>query len=388
MRILMINKYAYVTGGADKQCLSLARLLREAGHEVAFLSVSSPRNVETFGSFVTCRVRHDTRDGLSAGERIRVLESAIWNREAANAMASIIREFHPDLVHAHKLYPQLSVSPIVSASRMSVPIVQTLHDYEFISASPYDDSGKWRDRLENRTSFRLLNTMMFAVRTKVHTPAVAAWIAVSNYVAGVHSARGISASVIHNFTDMESADSNPSLSERCGIAFVGTLSKEKGVMDVLEIARQLPRVRIVLAGRGPLEQVVVSASEGLPNVEFRGWLDSTGVRDVLSSARVAVVPSRWAEPGGLVVLEAMALGTPVVAYRKGGLDEYVSRTNAGIVVDASPSALAAACTSLLDDDARWMRCSESGLIATANEFSTTTHVRSVLEVYDRVLSER
>jgi glycosyltransferase involved in cell wall biosynthesis len=187
---------------------------------------------------------------------------------------------------------------------------------------------------------------------------------------------------------MEPPSRLPSPSERDGLVYVGTLSNEKGVTDVLEIARQLSGVRIVLAGRGPLEQAVISASRELPNIEFRGRLDSVGVRNILSSARVAVVPSKWAEPGGLVVLEAMAMGTPVVAYRNGGLGEYVSGTNAGIVVDPSPSALAAACTLLLTDNARWALSSASGLNAIATEFAKTTHVRSVLEVYDRVLSER
>jgi hypothetical protein len=57
---------------------------------------------------------------------------AIWNREAAAAMRSLIRTRKPDLVHVHKLYPQLSVAPLIVAGRAGIPVVQMLNDYELI----------------------------------------------------------------------------------------------------------------------------------------------------------------------------------------------------------------------------------------------------------------
>lgn len=386
MRVLMVNKYAYVTAGADKQCFLLTKLLREAGHEVALLSTVSERNVETDGAFVPGLVTHETRDELPARQRLQVFRNAMWNSDAVRAMKSIVHEFRPDLVHAHKLYPHLSTSLIVSARRMRLPVVQTLYDYEFMSANPLDATGGRIDRSESRSTYRLLNTATFAARRWLHAPAVSEWITVSDFVARTYAERGIDATVIYNLADADLERRPLPASDRDGIAFVGTLSAEKGVMDVLEVARQLAGERFVLAGRGPLKDVVARRAAELPNVEFRGHLDSGGVREALSSARVALIPSRWSEPGPLVALEAMAVGTPIAAYGTGGLVEYVSGTDAGLVVDPDPKLLAAACRSLLANEKKWATCSASGLRAIANDFSNEVHLRSVLDVYERAMS--
>ena len=63
-------------------------------------------------------------------------------------MERLVREFRPDVVHAHKLYPQLSVAPVVVAARHRVPVVQTLHDFELVSASLLDVRGGRLDRDE------------------------------------------------------------------------------------------------------------------------------------------------------------------------------------------------------------------------------------------------
>lgn len=385
MRILMVNKYAYVTGGADRQCIALANLLRDVGHDVAFISVDDERNLERCGLFVPSLVTNKTRDFLNGRQKAKVLGNAIWNTDAARAMKRLSKSFRPDIVHAHKLYPQLSASVIAMARRASLPIVQTLHDYEFISASSLDADGGRIDRLESRLIYRALNTAVFPVRTWQHSPAVSEWIAVSEYVARVHAARGIHATVVHNFADVDIGCPSRERSEREGLVFVGTLSVEKGILDVLEVARRVTTERFIIAGSGPLEATVLRMAANLSNVEFRGRLDPDGVSAAMGSARVVLIPSRWPEPGALVALEAMAAGTPIAAYRSGGLPEYVERTGAGLVVPPDPDSLAAACQRLLGSAAIWERCSASGLSAVANEFSKDAHVRAVLGVYERAL---
>jgi len=383
MRIVMVNKYVHVTGGADKQSMSLAESLRASGHEVVFLAMASPRNVETAGVFVPTWVTHETRDSLSARQQLRVLRNSIWNREAANAMERLIRGFRPDVVHAHRLYPQLSVSAIVVASRHGLPIIQTLHDYEFLSANPFDAKGGLVDRREARRAYRFLNSGTFLIRRRVHRPAVTEWIAVSDFVARAHAAHGIRATVIPNFADLATPVEPRPLEQRDGLLFLGALSVEKGALDVLALARHLPDVRIVVAGRGPLRARVAHEAARLSNVEFRGHLDSAAVAEATRAARVVVVPSRWEEPGSLVSLEAMASGTPIVAYRSGGLGEYVEMSGAGLTVPPDPSALAAAVRKLMEDRDLWRKCAAAGIGASQTVFSRESHTSAVLEVYER-----
>ena len=154
----------------------------------------------------------------------------------------LIRQFRPDVVHVHKAYVQLSVAPVVVAARHGVPIVQTAHDYEFISASPVDSTGGRWDRNESRFSYRALNSTTMLARRFVHRPRVSRWIAVSRDLARSYREKaGIEMAVIPNFT--EPSGCAGSLLARSGVVFVGRLSREKGVEHVLEAARTTPGSR-------------------------------------------------------------------------------------------------------------------------------------------------
>jgi glycosyltransferase involved in cell wall biosynthesis/GT2 family glycosyltransferase len=382
MRVLLVNKYAHVTGGADRQCLALARALREHGHEVAFLSSASTKNVEHEGLFIPASVTHDTRDALPVPRQAEAARLAIWNREAAAATRRLVSDFRPDVVHAHKLYPQLSVAPIVVARRYGIPVVQTLHDYEFMAANPLDAEGGKVDKREPRLSFRALNTATFVVRRRLHVPAVTKWIAVSDFVARAHRAHGIESRVVVNFADVDETLAPLDADARNGVLFLGALTEEKGLPHVLRVARDLSHLRVVIAGRGPLESVVVDQAEKQANLEFRGFLEPSRALEAVRSAQILVVPSRWEEPGGLVALEAMAAGTPIVAYRRGGLSEYVSMSGAGLIVDPNSHDLEAACRSLLMDHSLWERCSKFGREATTTIFSRASHLDAVIDVYE------
>jgi glycosyltransferase involved in cell wall biosynthesis len=381
MRIVMVNKYARMSGGADRQCLALAQALRGAGHEVLFLATASEDNLEVRGEFVPTVVTHESRDRLSARQRALVARNAIWNRGAATALQRLLASFRPDVVHVHLLYPHLSVSPVAVARRSHVPVVQTLHDYQFLSANPFDSSGSPFDRLEARRSYRALNTATFVVRRTIHRRAVTRWIAVSEHVARAHERRGIRATVIPNFTDLEPDGDSPSFDTRDGILFLGALAQEKGVFDVLRLAGELPDVRVSVAGRGPLTSTVVREASARANLEFKGFLSAAAGRDAIREARVLVVPSHWEEPAGLVTLEAMACGTPIIAYDRGGLSEYVAAPGSGVTVDADWRLLATACRALLVDRASWERHSRAGLVATRTTFSKDAHVDAVQRVY-------
>jgi glycosyltransferase involved in cell wall biosynthesis len=389
MRVLMLNKYAHVTGGADRYCLSLIRGLREAGLEVTLLSTASPNNVERSGRFVPLTVTRESRNHLGVTERATILGAALWNRTAAAEMKALVHEFDPDVVHAHKLYPQLSAAPLVVAHRLGVPIVQTLHDYEFIAASPFDASGARIDRREQRRSFRALNTTTFVVRRRVHIPLVDEWIAVSEFVARVHARRGIPSTVIPNFADVDVTSDIAPLEERDGILFLGALSVEKGVLDVLRMARAIRDTSITIAGEGPLREHVEQEASRLSHVRYTGRFDPAQASDALRRARVVVVPSRWEEPGSLVALEAMATGTPLVAYMRGGLGEYVMQAQAGITAPRDDvEAFSRGCRSLLDDHALWDRCSSAGVEATRTLFSRRAHVEAVLRAYEQARAAR
>lgn len=383
MRVLIVNKFAHVTGGADRHVLDLATLLRARDHEVRLVSTAAVENIEREGTFVPCTVTHADRDYFQTRRAAGVAVAAIWNHEAAQAMRLELERFRPDVVHAHKLYPQLSVSPLVMARRAGVPVVQTIHDYEFIAASPLDASGRSLDRAESRLQYRALNSITYAIRREVHRRAVARWIAVSRHVANAHRRAGISAQVLPNFTLIATGGEPIAFGERRGIVFVGRLVPEKGVGDVLSLARAAPGIPFDVIGGGAIERVRAAAA-AVSNVTVRGPLPENEAAAAIRSARLVVVPSRWEEPGPLVAVEAMAAGTPVVAYDIGGLGEYVRNAGVGAVVPPSPEHLAAACVDLYGDPRRWNACSKRGRHAAATVHSPTAYTTALERIYEKV----
>jgi len=384
VRILLVNKYTKVTGGADRHCLDLADMLSARGHSVRFLSFRGGRSRELGGAFVTPTVTHETRDRLSGAERLAVATRAVWNRSAAAAMRRLISDFRPDVVQAHKLYPQLSVAPVLVAHAAGVPVVQWAHDYEFVAAHPEDDRGSRVDRLESAGAYRALNTATFPVRRLVHAPRVARWLVASRFVRSVYAEHGIDCDVVELFQSA-SEETPPGYESRRGVLFSGRLTEAKGVRDVIEMAKHAPELEITLAGIGPLRRQVEEAAESLPNLRYEGFVDRATAHRLVQAARVAVVPSRWAEPGGRVALEAMAAGTPVVAYPRGGLAEYVSDTGGGLLVAEEPRSLAESSLRVARDRRLWDALSSRGQDGIRRRHSPQRYMERVEAIYGEVV---
>lgn len=387
MRVVIVEKYGRTTAGADAHCFGLARELQRRGHEVRFLATWDERNEVSDGVFVPLTVSHGTREALPLRSQARAFAYAVWNRDAASGMRELLEDFRPDVVHTHKLYPQLSVSPVVVAARAGVPVVQTLHDFEMVGASPIDARGGRWDGDETRLRYQLLNSVTRPVRRRVHAPRVAVFVAVSRFVARVHARYGIDATVLPNFVP-DADDVAPPLAfdAREGIVFLGRLRHEKGVLDVLELARRLPDVAVSIVGSGTLEGEIRRRAVELPNLVVAGFVPHPGVRELLRRARVVVIPSRCHDAGPLVPLESMAHGTPVVAYAMGGLGEYVSDAGGGRVVPVDVEALVAAAAELHADPATWTSHSRRGLEAVRMRHTPKAYGDAIERVYQQVLT--
>ena len=139
------------------------------------------------------------------------------------------------------------------------------------------------------------------------------------------------------------------------IVFTGSLIPRKGVRYLIEalpdVFRARPEYRLAILGDGPDEPELRRLAETLgvaDRVVFAGFLPQEAVRAWLQRARLFVLPST--EEGlGVVMLEAMACGTPVVASRVDGIPEAVTEREGRLVPPADPAALAVAMIEALDD---------------------------------------
>jgi glycosyltransferase involved in cell wall biosynthesis len=130
------------------------------------------------------------------------------------------------------------------------------------------------------------------------------------------------------------------------LAFLGRVSPEKGLDAAVEIARRAGMPLKVAAKIYPeevpyYEEVIAPLFRASPWVEFVGEVGGQRKDEFLGNAHAVLFPINWAEPFGLVMIEAMACGTPVVAFRRGSVPEVLTDGVTGFVVDDVPAAVAA-----------------------------------------------
>jgi glycosyltransferase involved in cell wall biosynthesis len=174
------------------------------------------------------------------------------------------------------------------------------------------------------------------------------------------------------------------------VAEVGRLCDVKGQRELIDAIARLPSVRAVLVGAdleqgGAYERALRHHAEELgvtDRVVFAGHRDDAA--RIVAAADVFALPS-WTEGLPLVVLEAMALGRPVVATTVGGTPELVADGETGLLVaPRDVEALTAALKRVLDDTELRRRLGEAGRRRVQERFSADAMTRDVLSIYDEV----
>ncbi len=178
------------------------------------------------------------------------------------------------------------------------------------------------------------------------------------------------------------------------VLYVGRLERRKGVGYLLraweDVRRRAPGARLVVAGGGrPLERYRrYAAARGWPEVCFPGVVSRKELLGLLRAARIVCAPSTGQESFGLVLLQAMAAGVPVVASRIAGYVELIDQGGGGILVPpCDVPALAAALAELLSDPRRCVELGQAGQ-QHARQFDWDHVASGILEYYFELHSHR
>ena len=268
-----------------------------------------------------------------------------------------LRRLGPDILHTHVL-SGVSTRAWGAAAAQGIPVAHTLRDYYMLCLRGTQvRAGK---RCEGRCATCVAGTR----RRRGHSQNVDAVVAISEFVLDRHLAAGYFAGapvkrVIANGFDVDAAGASaaaprptapPSPSAPLRVGYLGRLHESKGIEEFIDAFRRLrgdARAVGLVAGSGEASytEQLGAQSSGLP-VSFLGNTDATAF---LRAIDVLVVPSRFEEPFGRVVIEAFAEGVPVVCARRGGAAELVNDDRNGWLYEPDePGALLARLRCLLE----------------------------------------
>ncbi len=165
-------------------------------------------------------------------------------------------------------------------------------------------------------------------------------------------------------------------------AFLGRISPEKGPEQAIEIAIRLNTPLRMAAKIDTVDRdyfaSVIEPKLAHPLIEYIGEVDLQGKNELLGGAKALLFPIQWPEPFGLVMIEAMACGTPVIAFRNGSVDEVMRDGVSGLIVESVDEAVAAAGRIEQIDRAGCRQYFEQS-------FSAQRMVDGYLEVYRRLV---
>ena len=341
MRILLVNKYWYLRGGAERVAISTKELLEAAGHTVAVFGMHHPDNVCTSPYFIDY-IDYTTLRWYAA---LRAGVKALYNREAKKKFAALVAEFQPDVVHFHNIYHQLSFSLLDVIRRTGIPAVMTLHDYQMISsnyalfhhgaiAEESLGGSYYRGFLKNNMEQwgESLIAMLIAYRRdwRHDSEVIGMYLSPSVFLKTKFVQAGWDESritVVPNPlwpipTDIDNRSVEQSSAP---VVFFGRLSPEKGLHILLDAAALTPQIPYELVGTGPMSAELQARieKEHLNNVTLVGFLKGEALFARLRAATLIVLPAIWYENAPQSIVEATALGQVVIATNIGGTAELL-----------------------------------------------------------------
>ncbi|MBK1717892.1 glycosyltransferase family 4 protein [Thiocystis violacea] len=400
MKVLQANKFFFRNGGSEAVMFQEKAFLLKTGIEVIDFSMRDPRNSPS--DYSDDFVSYQSYEGATgAGARIRSALKLIHSPEAVRNIGRLIDRTRPDIVHAHNIYHQLTPSIIGAAKRRGIPVVLTLHDYKPVcpvytrlrQGQVCSDclGGRFSNVVRHRCADGSLGKSALLYAEAWFQRLIGSYEQVDRLIApSAFMHRSVTAhrfapsqvEVIHNGID---CDAPPEASEDDGYAlYLGRLSHEKGIETLLAShAGIADEVDLAIAGTGPLEEDIRAR---YPKARFLGHLTGDALRETIRRASLIVVPSEWLENCPMSVLEAMALGKPVVASDIGGIPELVLDGETGLLFQPGDRvALRDALTRLMRDPDLRHRQGLAARRRVEEHFSLKRHNSALLRLYQGLL---
>ena len=382
MKLFNVHNTHAHPGGMEVLFAALSTLLKKQGHDVVDIG-------------------RDNANLKSLAARLSAFGAAIHSPSVYREFSQLVQWHRPQLAHVHNLYPQFSTSALDAFHDNGVPVVMHVQDFKLTCpTAQHLRHGKicekclggheyWaaihncRNSLAMSTAYAVRNA--WARSSGRVQRAVSLYLCPTQFVADLIIRGGYPADrvkVIPNFCDLPNVPPRQTAGDYIG--YVGRISPEKG-LDVLIEAGRRTGLPVKIAGDASL---MPQLQHNLPaNVSFVGKLSREELPNFLDGVRALVVPSVWYEAFGIVCVEALSRGIPVIASDIGGLGEVVDHEQTGLLVPAGDAtALGVAMQRLWDDAAFARTLGDNGYRTARERYTPDAFYRQLSSLWTDVLA--
>ncbi len=406
MKVLMVHKFYYIEGGAERYVFNVSELLQEKGHTVVPFAMKDERNAvseyepwfaERFGPDQLLETRNPFK-------RMQIAARVIWNRGAQQRLAALIEKERPDIAHVHSVYHHLSPAVLFTLKRFGLPVMMTLHDYKLVCPNYIFLDGRRRvceacrgrafRHAVTRKCFRdsfaagvLVSAEAYVHRwMKSYLRNVDLFVSPSRFLAEKIRQYGYGGKPVRVLPYTLDVDAYQPCDEPADYyLFMGRLTHEKGLHFLLDAAAQLRGLRLLIVGTGPLEVQLRARveREGLSHVSLLGYKSGEELKELVRRARFTVVPSEWHDNSPLVVYESQALGKAVIGSRMGGIPELIDEGIDGFTFARGDlKGLVDRVQELIHSPERAFEMGKNGRRKAERLYSPTVHYDRLMQLYD------
>jgi len=406
VKIILVHKFFYLKGGAEKFFFETGRILEEQGHEVAYFSTLDERNnVSHWSKYFPSAPSYRSGGVLS---KFAALIKIIYSFEAKKKFKTLVEDFTPDLVHVFSINVHISPSILDVCGEAGVPVVASYNDYKHIcpnyklyhhgSICEECMGGKFYKAIVNKcchssavfstasTIEAYAHSWMDIQKKNIHTILFASEF-MANKTKEFWKNSDFNYALLRNPFDAKKFE----VCEEYGdyLLYFGRMIDEKGVDVLIRAMSKVPNAKLKIIGDGPQEKELRELSENLDlkNIEFLGpkWGDE--LDEVLKLARFVVVPSTWHENFPYVINQAFAFGKAVVGSNLGGIPELIAHGERGLVYEAmSTDALASCIRQLWGDPDLTVSFGRNAKGYVDREFSDRRFYGTLMQIYEKILA--
>lgn len=382
-KVLILHNSYLEAGGEDTVVSQESELLKSFGHRVETVEV--------------------TNEALISSSALRRAANLFLRKDLSDQIESVIVSAQPDLIHLHNWMPRIGTIAYKLSEKHQLPLVHTLHNYRLaclnglllrngqicercIAGSPLPGVAFGCYRGSSVASVAAAGIQL-RMRSEIRRGKVAAFIVVSEFqrkkLASTNWFPRNRVWVKPNYVDASSEVERSTEEVHPYFLFVGRLSQEKGLHQVIEALRvSRVKMRLEVVGGGAEEMSLKAMAEGL-DVVFKGALTRKEVRERMARARALVFPSICYEGMPMVILEALSVGLPVLATDLGGVPETVDEAGWCIPIGDTRSWMEKLEEMWLDASIR-DRLSKVAIQRYKENYSPAANYRQLKAIYDAV----